>query len=461
MDKMQKRRLLVCLASVLALVAALSVSPAMAQSAVEIAFWHGMSGNNGEVVTSLVADFNAAHPDVHVTEQLKGASYNEVLNTTIAAMGQQQGPNIVQIFDLGTPIAIDSGFFKPVQSVLSADQLTSLKADYMAPLINYFTVNDTLWSMPWNNSTPILYYNKDMFTAAGLDPAKPPATWQDVEADCDKIKSSNAAPYCITAAIYGWYFEQWMALQGQDLANNGNGRTGRATETNLTSDAAKAILTFWKDISDKGYWTSTGKLEDSNGSGQIFISKQAAIVLDSTGSLKKFTDGATQGGFQLGTGYFPANADKDRQGVIIGGASLWVSAANTDDQNKASVEFLTWLAAPEQMARWHQGTGYMPDTLSAQKLLADQGYFDKNPNQLTAVNQLKDAKISSATAGAVMGPFPQIRTLVDQAIQSVTTGGDVDQVLADTKSQADDLLTQYNSSLGTTSEATPEATAAS
>jgi len=428
-----------------------------AQAATEIAFWHGMNGTNGAAVTSLVADFNAAHPDVHVTEQSKGASYNEVLNTTIAAMGQGQGPNIVQVFDLGTPIAIDSGFFTPVQSLLSADQLTSLKADIMPPLINYFTVNNMLWSLPWNNSTPILYYNKDMFTAAGLDPAKPPATWQDLEADCAKIQAANAAPYCVSAEIYGWFVEQWMALQGQELANNGNGRAGRATETNLTSDAAKAIFNFWKDLNDKGYWASTGKLEDGNGAGQIFVSKQAAIILDSTGSLKKYTDGATAGGFQLGTGFFPTNADAERQGVIIGGASLWVSKANTDDQNKAAVEFLTWLEAPEQMARWHQATGYMPITKSAQDLLTSQGYFDKNPNQITAVNQLKDAKVTSATAGAVMGPFPQIRTLVDQAIQSVVTGGDVDQVLTDTKTQADQLLAQYNDSLS----ATPEATAAS
>ena len=112
----------------------------------------------------------------------------------------------------------------------------------MAPLISYFTVNDTLWSLPWNNSTPLLYYNKDMFTAAGLDPETPPATWQELEADCAAIMAANAAPYCISMQIYGWYFEQWMALQGQELANNGNGRQDRATETNLTSDAAKAIM---------------------------------------------------------------------------------------------------------------------------------------------------------------------------------------------------------------------------
>jgi sn-glycerol 3-phosphate transport system substrate-binding protein len=442
---MRRPRFLLAAASLVA-VSLLGISIAAAQSPTEIAFWHAMSGHNGEVVTALVADFNASQSDVHVTEQGKGG-YDDTLNATIQAMGQGEGPNMAQIFDLGTPLAIDSGFFKPVEDILPADELAALKADIMPPLVNYFTVGGKLWSLPWNNSTPVLYYNKDMFTAAGLDPNTPPATWQELEADCEKIKAANVAPYCISAQIYGWYFEQWMALQGQELANNGNGRDARATETNLTSDAAKAIMTFWKDINDKGYWTYTGKLHDNQGANQIFIAKQAAIIIESTGALGTFTNGAESSGFQLGTGFFPTNGDVERQGVIIGGASLWVSAANTDEQNAAVVKFLTWLEAPEQMARWHQETGYMPDTLGSQEVLTSQGYFEQNPNKKTAIDQLADVKGSPATAGAIMGPFPQIRQIVEQAIQAVINGGDIDQTLADAKAQADAAIADYNSRL--------------
>jgi sn-glycerol 3-phosphate transport system substrate-binding protein len=134
--------------------------------------------------------------------------------------------------------------------------------------------------------------------------------------------------------------------------------------------------------------------------------------------------------------------------VIIGGASLWVSASNTPEENAAVVEFMTWLLAPEQMAVWHKGTGYMPITLSSQEVLTDEGYFTDNPNQQTAVDQLADAEVTIATAGAIVGPFPQIRNdVVEQAIQSVVNGGDIDQVLADAKSQADALIEDYNSRL--------------
>src|SRR5258708_2141614 len=277
------RKPLSLLVMVVVICAAAFPGPRPAHAATEITFWHAMTGNNQKVVTSLVDAFNASQSDIHVTEQNKGASYNDALNAVIAASQQQQGPNIAQIFDLGTPLAIDSGFFVPVESVLSADQLKQIKDDVAGPVQAYFTINGKLNSMPWNNSNPLLYYNKDMFKAAGLDPEKPPATWQELEADSAKIMSINSAPNCISMQIYGWFFEQWMALQGAELANNGNGRTGRATETNLTSDAAKNIMNWWKDLADKKYWISTGKLEDGTGAKQIFASKQAAMIIDSTG----------------------------------------------------------------------------------------------------------------------------------------------------------------------------------
>ncbi len=444
---------------VLALCAAVfPVQPAHA-APVEITFWHAMTGNNQKVVTALVDKFNSSQSDIHVTEQNKGSSYNDELNAVIAASQQQQGPNVAQIFDLGTPLAIDSGFFVPVESVLSADQLATIRDQVAEPILSYFTIGGKLYSLPWNNSNPLLYYNKDMFKAAGLDPEKAPATWQEIEDDCTKLMAANVAPNCITMQIYGWFFEQWMALQGAELANNGNGRQGRATETNLTSDAAKNILNWWKDLADKKYWISTGKLEDGTGSKQIFASKQVAMIIDSTGSLGGLTKNASDAGFQLGTGFMPANADVPRVGTIIGGASLWIGAGHPDEENKAAVTFVTWLEQPEQMAEWHKGTGYLPITKGAQDILTKADYFTQNPGQKTAIDQLNAAKATSATAGAIMGPFPQIRTIVDQAIQKVTSGTSVDDALTEAKGLADQALADYNSRLGSAA-GTPAATEA-
>ena len=453
---MFRKRILPLVLAVSLMVVSLSVAH-HAGAAVEITFWHQFGGTNGQVTTSLVDAFNSSQSDIHVTVQVKGTSYNELLNNTITASQQGQGPNVVQIFDLGSTLAYDSGFFVPIQNLLTADQLKAVKDDIVGPVQGYFTINGKLNSMPWNNSTPLLYYNEDMFKAAGLDPSKPPATFQDIETDCAAIMSKNAAPNCISMEIYGWYVEQWMALQGAELANNGNGRSGRATATNLTSPAAKDILNFWKDLADKKYWISTGKLEDGSGASQIFNAKQAAIIIDSTGGLGGYTKTAASAGFTLGTGFMPTDANVPRVGVIIGGASLWVGAGHSDAENQAAVTFILWLLQPEQMAKWHQGTGYMPITKSAQALLQSQGWFDKNPNDKTAIDQLNAAQATSATAGALMGPYPQIRTLVDQAIQNVANGGSVADELNTAKTKADALLSQYNSSLSSAATAAPTA----
>jgi len=448
MSGSRKQRLLTAFV-VLALCAVALPGLRPAHAAVEIVFWHAMNGNNGKVVTDLVQAFNDSHPDIHVTEQSKGSTYNEALNNVIAASQQKQGPNIAQIFDLGTPLAIDSGFFIPIESVLTADQLKAVKDDVVGPVLSYFTIGGKLYSMPWNNSNPLLYFNKDMFKAAGLDTSKAPATWQEIDQACEKIMASNAAPNCITMQIYGWFVEQWMALQGAELANNGNGRQGLATETNLTSDAAKNIMNWWKSLADKKYWISTGKPEDGNGSKQIFASKQAAMIIDSTGSLGGLTQNAKDAGFELGTGFMPSNANIPRVGPIIGGASLWIGAGHSDEENKAAATFILWLHQPEQMTKWHQGTGYLPITKSAQKMLEGSDYFTKNPGQRTAIDQLNAGQQTSATAGAIMGAFPQIRTIVDQAIIDVTSGGNVDDVLKDAKAKADAALADYNSRLAT------------
>jgi sn-glycerol 3-phosphate transport system substrate-binding protein len=442
---MFKKRLLIVLL-VLAMVAFAVPPTQRANAAVEITFWHGLSGNNQKQTEALVEAFNTSQSDIKVTVQNKG-NYNETLNATIAAMQQKQGPTIAQIFDLGTPLAIDSGFFTPIEDLLTPDQLKQIKDDVAAPVLSYFTINGKLWSSPWNNSNPLLYYNKDLFKAAGLDPEKPPATWQEIDAACAKLMEAKAAPNCIAMAEYGWFFEQWMALQDAELANNGNGRTERATETNLTSAAAKNILSWWKGLADKKYLISTGKLEDTAGARQIFASKQAAITIDSTGSLGALTQNAKDSGFALGTGFMPANADVPRAGVIVGGASLWISAGLPKEQSDAAVKFITWLLAPEQMSKWHQTTGYLPITKSAQKVLESGDYFTTNPGQKTAIDQLNAGKATIATSGAIMGTFPQIRTLVDQAIQGATTGATVDEALGEAKTKADETLKDYNSRL--------------
>jgi sn-glycerol 3-phosphate transport system substrate-binding protein len=126
---------------------------------------------------------------------------------------------------------------------------------------NYYTVGEDIWSLPWNSSNPILYYNIDMFEAAGLDPNDPPETYSEVLEACDVLMAADLGLQgCIGWNMHSWFVEQWVAEQGALLANNDNGRSGRATDVFLDSEAMMRIFTWWKELADKVYYIYSGAL---------------------------------------------------------------------------------------------------------------------------------------------------------------------------------------------------------
>ena len=246
---------------------------------VQITFWHAFGGARQQWVARRVADFNYTHPGIQVSVQFKG-SYRDTLNAAILAAQQGDAPNVVQIFEIGTQLALDSGIFIPIQDLVIGPEFQP--DDYISALTDYYKINGKFNSIPWNSSNPVLFYNKDIFRKAGLDPNKPPRTFEEMLADSKQIVESGAAKNAITWPLHSWFFEQWMANMGENLVNNGNGRDARATESLLTGDGAKTILTWWKEMADKGYWTYSGRVEDWDGSDAIFISGQAAMEITST-----------------------------------------------------------------------------------------------------------------------------------------------------------------------------------
>jgi sn-glycerol 3-phosphate transport system substrate-binding protein len=239
-----------------------------------------------------------------------------------------------------------------------------------------------------------------------------------------------------------------MANMGAELANNGNGREARATEVNLTSDAAKEIVTWWKEMYDKGYYAYSGKLEDWDGADAIFVSGQAAMEITSTSDVVNRQNDAAENGFELGTGYMPYPENSERQGVIVGGASMWMSGGHPDNEMKAATDFVTWFTNTENAVRWHKATGYFPIRKSSVTVLDGQDWFQRNPAYKAAFDQLLNTKDTPATRGAVIGAFPEVRTIIEQAIEKVLAGqATVDEALEQAKKEADKAIQDYNKSV--------------
>jgi len=334
----------------------------------------------------------------------------------IAAIRAGDPPHILQVYEVGTETMIDSGAIIPVTEVVKPGEINW--DDYFQPIMNYYTVGGKLNSMPFNSSTAILYYNKDVFKKAGLDPEKAPVTYKDFEEMGKKIVSSGAARGAITFGWPAWMLEQAFAFHNQLYANNENGRKGRATEVLFNSPFGVEVVSGWKKWADEKLLMYGGREYAPN---KAFLSGEVAMLLQSTSQMSTIEQAAS---FAVGTGFLPRIEGKPQGKSVIGGASLWVlkGKGRSPQELDAMAKFFKYIGQPEQSAKWHEDTGYFPATHAAEKLLRDQGWFKKHPNFETAFKQIQVGPDTPATRGVLLGSFVQIRDITDTALEKAFSG---------------------------------------
>lgn len=403
----------------------------------EITFWHSMGGVNGQAIDELVKKFNSENEyGITVSSQYQG-EYDDSLNKLKSAQIGNMGADLVQVYEIGTRFMMESGWIVPMQNMVDAD---SYDVSQIEPNLSaYYTVNDMLYSMPFNSSTPIMYYNKDVFDKAGI--TEIPDSLEGIEAVGDKLLADGGAGEVISLSIYGWFFEQFIGKQGLEYANNGNGRKEAATAVAFDENgAAKNILTAWKSLSDKGYAPNVGRGGDAGLAD--FSAGKSAITLGSTASLKQILQDV-DGKFEVGTAYFPKIASDDEGGVSIGGASLW--ALNNEDPKKlrATWEFVKFLISPESQAYWNAQTGYFPVTVAAHEEDVFKDNIAQYPQFETAIDQLHDSK--AEYAGALLSVFPEARATVETEIEKMLNDSeDVDTAVESMADSINKAIEEYN-----------------
>jgi len=404
---------------------------------VKVVWWHSMGGELGKAVTHLVSDFNASQSGI-VVEEIYQGSYDESLNKMKASMDSKTGPSLIQVYEIGSRFMIDAKATTPIQNFIDAEgyNLSQLEEN----ITNYYTFDGKLHSMPFNTSNPILYYNKDMFKAAGLDPDKAPSTFEEVMETAAKLTKDGQAG--ASFAIYGWFMEQFFANQGSDYVNNGNGRTSAATESMLNNETGVKTLAWWKELVDSKTVLNLGRATADTK--KAFLAGQIAMTLDSTASLRGMVDAAA-GQFEIGTGFLPKAAGASDGGVVVGGASLWILNNKPEAEQQAAWEFIKYLAKPETQAYWHVNTGYFPITKKAYEETLVKDNLAKYPQFQTAIDQLHASKPTTASTGAVMGVFPEARQIVEGAIEEALTGVKEPQKALDDAAKAiTDKISTYN-----------------
>jgi len=420
-----------------------AAAPAAPADKITLEFWHAMGGNLGELVQELVDRFNASQDEVFVNATYQG-SYDDTYNALLASFESGGTPNIVQNFDLSSQTMIDTGRLIPAWQLMEADGYDP--DTFIPPVRDYYSDENGMVGMAFNSSTPLHYYNVEMFEAAGIEHPQGSVSFAEFKAMCDALMAAEVAPYCYTYGQVGWEFEQMLTNSGGLFFNENNGRTGRPTEVLFNNETGVEVFTFLTDLIKEGYapnlnntWTET----DST-----FLTRQAAIQFDSTSDVSLINNAE----FTVGTAFIPHADSGERNGVSIGGAALWLIDAGDAAVNDAAWQFMKFMAEPEQQKDWHMQTGYFPVRIDLMEDPDLQQFWDENPNFRTAIDQLvttettrADGSINYPALGGRAGPFPAIRRIIVETYSRVLNDGlSPQEALDEAAVKANAELENYN-----------------
>ena len=383
----------------------------------EIQWWHAMGGVNGERVNKIADDFNATQSDFMVVPVYKG-NYTETMTAAIAAFRAKKQPHIVQVFEVGTATMMAAkGAIYPIEQLMTDAGYSLDKSKFLPAVISYYqTPEGKLLSMPFNSSTPVLWYNKDAFAKAGI--TSPPKTWAQV---AEASKKLLAAGY-ESGFSFGW--QSWVMVENFSAWHNiavgtkENGFVGFDTEFTFNNDAVKRIMADVARWQKEKIFQYGGRRGDSL---PLFINEKCGMWMNSSayyGGIKK------QAKFEFGQTMLPFYPDliANPQNSIIGGATLWTLAGHDKKDYKGVAQFMNYLSSPEVQAWWHQETGYVPITKAAYELSKSQGFYDKNPGTDIAIQQLSLNTPTPKSKGIRFGNFVQVRDIINDEMEAVWNG---------------------------------------
>ena len=412
---------------------------------VEITYWvSGLAGGNVEAMESMTDAYNSSQQKVKVNLQFQG-TYDEGVDKYVTALRGGDLPNAILVEDTQVQLMIDSGSVVPAQACVDAADYDL--SDHLPVVIDEFRVEDELWPMPFNVSNPVLYYDTNDFSKAGLDPDDPPATFDDVRAAAEKLQQAGTAQKPMALSLQPWFIEELFSKAGEPVVDNDNGRSGRAENAVLETETGLEVFTFMDELIDDGLATSYGYRE-GNFDHLLALGKgEASMTIETSASLGTIFAVQEAGQFtDVGVGVAPLPGGTGG-GVTVGGGSLWIVAKDKSSEEIAATwDFVAWLNEPAQQAVWHRDTGYVPIRKSAVDLPEVADLWRERPQFRVSYDQLL---ASEADGGPVIGPYNPFRDAIQNALERMTLEGlaPADAVAA-AQEAADAALKDYNDRVG-------------
>jgi len=419
---------------------------------IEVRLWHSMGGVNGGALQKIVDGYNGSQ-DVYEVRAIYQGGYPDSLKKLVSSFGTESMPAMIQLDDIELRFMVDSEATVPAQVFIEADAESAAAPvgldDFEPRAVDYYTLDGRLRAMPFNLSGPVLYYDRDAFREAGLDPDRPPATLEDIRAASERLltrdEGGSITRNGIALSINAWYFEQMLAKQGALYANNGNGREGLATEVVFGGAEGEAILTWWQEMVRSGLATNVGR----QGLQALLavLTGKSTMAIESTASMRAILAALGPASSKFGAAPMPAPAGENG-GVVVGGAAMWIMKDRPEQERQGAWEFLKYATQPQVQAQWHFDTGYFPVRVSAWDMEPAASLHRDFPQFAAARDQVLRSPRNLATAGAVIGPFTQVREGIETAFEQILVGGETPrQALDRSAKDADRAIERYNRSV--------------
>ena len=392
---------------------------------VELQFWHGLAQPLGGQLEGVVAAFNESQNRYRIVPTFRG-SYPETMVAAIAAFRANAAPHLVQMFEVGTGTMMAAGrAVKPTHELLSEAGVQVDFSDYLPAVRGYFQTNDgRQMSMPFNSSTAVMYWNKDAFRRAGLDPETPPKTWRELEDAARKLKAAGVAcPY--TTSWPGWIqVEQVSSIHDQPLASLGNGFGGLGAELKVNNPLMVRHMDNLIRWQKEELFRYGGRDAAADG---LFPNGECAIATLSAGARSRITREAK---FQWGTAMLPYYDDVPGapRNSIIGGASLWAlnrgpQGGRSAEEWRGLAEFFRFVSQTDVAAKWHTDTGYVPLTRAAYEKVKASGYYAQTPGADVPIEQLlRGGEMTENTRGIRLGGYVEIRNIIQEEMEKAFQG---------------------------------------
>lgn len=399
-----------------------------ASAAIEIQWWHAMPGELGREVDRLAAGFNGSQTDFRIVPVYKGL-YTETMTAALFAVRSRQHPAIVQAAEVATAtmMAAQDAIY-PVFELMRNERVIFDRNAYLPAIASYYSdLKGNLLSFPFNSSTPILYYNKDQFRLAGLDPEKAPETWPEVEAAALALRAKNV-PCGFTTAWPSWInVENFSAFHNLPIASHDNGLAGLGATLRINNASVSThvtALTEWQKTKVFDYSGRTNQAEHR------FHASECGIVIASSAARADIVANAR---FEIGYGMLPywPNLTAAPQNSIIGGGSLWVLKGRPDAEYRGVAHFFAFLSRADIQASWHQRTGYLPITRAAYDLTRSNGFYERNQGMDISIRQITLNPPTVHSRGLRLGSFVVIREIIQDELEQAFAGKKPAQVALD------------------------------